>query len=369
MVPKRVSQRDIAQAAKVHFTTVSLALRNSASLPEETRLRIQKLAEEMGYRPDPMLSALQAYRKTVKSSRFVGTIAWINCHKAVNPLQRSPFVRTYLGGAMERCEELGYKLETFNLWDTSKARLSNILQARNIQGLLLPPQPHNRAHLNFDWENYSAVAFGYSLSRPSLHIVANAQYTSARMGMRTLRKYGYRRIGFVTTRNTDERTDQNFSAGYLSEQRREKPSDQIPMLMLSDHGPNRTVDHTAAEQKKDFAAWYKKYRPTVVLTMYNRVASFMEEMQIPYTECGLALLIMNTEDYGKYAGIDQNDHLIGRSAVDFLVGMMHRNERGVPETPLRVLVQGKWIEGKTVFRQNLAAKNGRTGKAPKKKPL
>jgi len=345
MEPKRVSQRDIARAAKVHFTTVSLALRNSSSLPAKTRTRIQKLATEMGYRPDPMLTALQAYRKNVKSSSFVGTIAWINTYKVPSQLYKGKFTLVYLAGARQRCEELGYKLEEFNLSDTSKARLSNIFQARNIQGILLPPQPYNRAHLSFDWEKYSAVAFGYSLSRPSLHKVANAQYTSSRMGVRTLRKYGYRRIGFVTTHNTDERTDQNFSSGYLAEQRRAKPSEQIPMLILR--------DMDAEEQKRDFARWYRKHRPAVILTMYNRIPDFMEEQKISYSECGLALLILDSTHDGHFAGIDQNDHLIGRSAVDFLVGMMHRNERGVPDIPLRILVEGKWIEGKTVFHQNL----------------
>jgi DNA-binding LacI/PurR family transcriptional regulator len=349
---KRISQRDIALSAKVHFTTVSLALRNSPSLPEETRLRIQKLAVEMGYRPDPMLSALQAYRKTVNPSRFVGTIAWINTYKVPSQLYLAKFTLLYLAGARQRCEELGYKLEEFNLAGMSKTRLSHIFQARNIQGLLLPPQPHNRSHFNFDWENYSAVAFGYSLSRPRLHMVTNAQYSSSRMGVRILRKYGYRRIGFVTTHNSDERTDQNFSAGYDAEERRIKPSAQIPILILQ--------DNDAAAQKKSFFHWYKKYRPAVILTGYDHISCFMEELKIPYSECGLALLILDSSNENKFAGIDQNDRLIGRSAVDFLVGMMHRNERGIPETPLRVLVEGKWIDGKTVFYQN----KGKTAKKP-----
>ncbi len=345
MSVQRISQRDIALRAKVHFTTVSLALRNSPSLPEATRLRIQQLAKEMGYRPDPMLSALQAYRKTVKASGFEGTIAWVNAYKVPSQLYLGRFTKVYLNAARQRCEELGYRLEEFNLAEFSTNRLSKIFQARNIQGLLLPPQPHNRSHLNFDWENYSAVTFGYSLSRPRLHMVANAQYSSARMGVRVLRKYGYRRIGFITTHNSDERTDQNFSSGYLTERRRVKLAEDVPMLILR--------DFDAELQKKDFHRWYKKYKPAVILSMYDRISVYMEELGIPYTECGLALLLLYTDTPGKLAGIYQNDDLIGSSAVDFLVGMIHRNERGVPKTPLRILVEGKWIDGQSVFHQNL----------------
>jgi hypothetical protein len=34
--------------------------------------------------------------------------------------------------------------------------------------------------------------------------------------------------------------------------------------------------------------------------------------------------------------------------VDFLVDMIHRNERGIPETPRWVLVEGTWQNGATL---------------------
>ncbi len=342
---QRVSQRDIAAKAGVHFTTVSLALRNSPNLPEETRLRIQKIAEEMGYRPDPMLSALQAYRKTVRTAIHAGTIAWI--------IFASLQFKTYFSAARQRCEELGYHLEEFSLSNLSPKRLSSILKARNIQGLLIAPHSRNRGHLNFDWDNFSAVTFGYTLSRPRLHVITNAHYSSARMAVRALRKYGYRRIGFFTSHLCDERTDQNFTSGYLAEQRRFSPEDQIPIIIVDDKQP-------WSQYLKDFRHWYKKYRPDAVLAHYSSTTTIFEDLHIPYEECGLAQLAMDARTTHPCAGVDQNDNLIGRSAVDFLVGMIHRNERGVPEPPLRILVEGKWIEGNTVFHQNLKPKKSKT---------
>jgi DNA-binding LacI/PurR family transcriptional regulator len=37
--------------------TVSLSLRDDTSISEATRTRVKKIAEEMGYRRDPLLSA------------------------------------------------------------------------------------------------------------------------------------------------------------------------------------------------------------------------------------------------------------------------------------------------------------------------
>ena len=58
----RVTQQDVALRAGVHRTAVSLALKKHPSIPAETRERIEAVAAEMGYVPDPMLSALAAYR-------------------------------------------------------------------------------------------------------------------------------------------------------------------------------------------------------------------------------------------------------------------------------------------------------------------
>lgn len=336
MAANRICLADIARRAEVHITTVSLALRDSPRLPAATKSRIQALAREMGYQPDPMLSALTAYRRNAKIQQTQGTLAWITGKREID-------FSVYYQGAQLRCQELGYKLDHFTLREMGPIRLSKVLRARNIQGLLLAPQIRNRAHLNLTWDEFSAVAFGFTLARPQLHVVTNAQYRSARMGMRALRARGYRRIGFASTHDTEERTDQNFSAGYMVERARLKESDQLPMLILK--------DYSAEEQIRDFNAWYRKHRPDAILDHYNRISFYMKELGISYEECGLASMARANGET-ELAGIDQNDLTIGRTAVDLVVGMIHRNERGVPAIPFRLLVQGSWVDGKSVIRRS-----------------
>jgi LacI family transcriptional regulator len=76
--PRRVTVRDIAEEVGLHFTTVAEALRGSSRIKEATRLRVEEAAERMGYRPDPILSALSAYRSSDMRSSFQGVIVWIN---------------------------------------------------------------------------------------------------------------------------------------------------------------------------------------------------------------------------------------------------------------------------------------------------
>ncbi len=62
MRERKVTVRDIAQQAGVHYATVSRALSGHPSIPDHTKERIRTIAKQLGYVPDPMLSALAAYR-------------------------------------------------------------------------------------------------------------------------------------------------------------------------------------------------------------------------------------------------------------------------------------------------------------------
>lgn len=61
-MPGRVTIKDLARAAGVSTTTVSLALRDDARISQATRARVQAVAAQLGYSRDPALAALVALR-------------------------------------------------------------------------------------------------------------------------------------------------------------------------------------------------------------------------------------------------------------------------------------------------------------------
>jgi DNA-binding LacI/PurR family transcriptional regulator len=65
----RISIKDIAQAAGVSHSTVSRALSDSALVKAETKARIQRLAQEMGYTPDAIARSL-----VTQKTRTVGIV-------------------------------------------------------------------------------------------------------------------------------------------------------------------------------------------------------------------------------------------------------------------------------------------------------
>ncbi|TCO68816.1 LacI family DNA-binding transcriptional regulator [Marinisporobacter balticus] len=81
---KRITIKDIADKANVSLGTVHCALSGKQGVSEQTRLRIQKIAKECGYRPNAVAASLK--RKTIRiaaaipgpaeDNRFYFTHVW-----------------------------------------------------------------------------------------------------------------------------------------------------------------------------------------------------------------------------------------------------------------------------------------------------
>ena len=327
---KRPTLRDIAEIAHVSHVTVSLALRKHRSIPARTRKRIEEIARQIGYRPDPALSALMVYRRGAKPSSYQPTLAWINFSKRSSG---GDFLLYYLG-AQERCAELGYHLEEFSLLDVSFERLAKILYVRNIQGIIIGPPDHEHTRIStrcINWDQFSAVTFGFRLAKPKLHTITNAQFHSARIAVRKLRSLGYRRIGYASTREFNQSTEGNFLGGFLYEQLHWPLAEHVPVL---------------APPEKDLVPecrkWFSLYKPSAIFTVHFGVLSALTPEEI--RNSGIAMHEL-PEDLSIFAGIQQNGRLIGRAAVDEVVALVHSNQRGIPAAPKRILIEGCWCDG------------------------
>ncbi|CAM2949572.1 LacI family DNA-binding transcriptional regulator [Rariglobus hedericola] len=338
-MPRRITIRDIAARAGVHFSTVSLALRNSPKLRPEVCKRIRMVADELGYVPDPAMAALTAYRNSTRPVNYQATLAWVNNWPVQSELRRIKTFDLYFQGALERASQLGYRID--ELWLHGPAMTAHaahaILKARNITGLLLAPQPFAHTPLGLDLSGFSPLAFGYSLQPSNLHVVTNHQYQSASLMMRSLAELGYRRIGLFLRSDWDEKVNGSYLSGLLFMQHHLPLADRVPPLL------------TKEGLEEEFVTWFKRHKPDVVVAVDRAVRPWIEKtlkLRIPH-DVGLANLNVDPKDPW-LAGIYQNDRLIGATAVDFLAGMLQRNERGVPATPIRTLVEGEWKLGPSV---------------------
>ncbi len=339
MEARRPTQSDIAKLVGVHRATVSLAFKNHPSIPERTKTKIRQCAEKLGYSPDPMLSSLAAYRSRNRPKAFQGIIGWLTHDIDMAKDSITYMFRDVYAGASSRAKSHGFHVEAFDLEQPgkSRARVASILRARNVSGILLPPQHRpNMEICDFPWHQFSALAYGYSLIKPQLHSIASTQFRAMVKTMRQVRSLGYKRIGFFFQAVHDERTDHNYLSGYLVETYSHNRAEYIPPLL------------DAQSQPKVFKKWYDKYRPEVIVTGDRGILGLLDSFSIGVpSEVGVACLLV-TEHNDRLSGIYEDGFHIGEVAIDFLVAMIHRGERGVPDRPQRVLVEGVWNPGQTL---------------------
>lgn len=333
----RVTIRDIAELAGVHFTTVGLALRNSPRISVETRAKVRAVAERLGYQPDPMLSALNAYRQTKRRPHFQATIAWINNWPERATLLRNADFFEYHLGAVERARELGYEIDEFWLREKGMtlAKLRRIFKARNIQGVIMAPQPEPNIEIDFDFAGLSAISLSYSLKRPALHVVSNHHFRSMRLMLTHLEELGFNRIGLAVARGWDEKVGLSWLGGLLvSCEVSRRPLEIIQL----DHNP--AAPRLLADQ-------IRKTKPDVIVShrqVYDQLLG--QKVRIP-DEVGFANL--SVEHNARHiSGVYQNSLQIGRKAVDQVVDMLHRGETGVPAQPSHLLIDGVWQPGTTL---------------------
>ncbi|EIP99210.1 transcriptional regulator [Opitutaceae bacterium TAV1] len=337
---KRIRQRDIAEVAGVHLTTVCLSLKNHPSIPVATRERIARLAREMGYTPDPMLAALASYRTRMRTPAFQGTLAWLVNAVDDYDWKSNPHYHDYYRGAAEQAKVHGYTLDTFEIRrpDMTPERLASVLRARHINGVLLCPQSKPGTSLEFPWGQVSSVTFGYKLDNPRLHAVTATHYRNTVRVMCELRARGYRRIGFAFSRSHDAGIARNYLAGFLTEQiGYEMRMPEIPPYLESYRGDTGGV-----------MLWIRQYKPDAIVTGEYGAFELLEKagMEIP-GELGVACPTL-PNNRTRLAGMVEDCVHIGAVAVDSLVAAIHRGEKGVPAQPVRILVDGTWHEGESL---------------------
>ncbi len=343
MITPRVTLSQIAARAGVHVTTVSLAMRDSPRLPPATRERIQALAREMNYRPDPMLSSLVAYGAGRRKPAYQATIALLNSFPNSEDMVAIPCYRSYRDGAVKRAESLGYKVEEVKLGNNHNSKpdaLKRQLLARGITSMMIFPLPRSAELLpGFDWEEFSVVTLGYSLQEPQFNRVTNHQFRTMMLLFRELRRLGYRRIGLCLDEVYNLRINMGLSSAYTAYNDSIPEADRVPVHRLS-----------AVSGQQALIKWVHAVKPEVVVGLDEGFFSWIRNagIKIPQ-ELGLASVhVCEGDDLS--GGMLQNDNLIGSMAVDALVAMIHRNERGRPQHPHHVLVDGTWQQGRTIVR-------------------
>ncbi len=345
---KRITMSAIGQKAGVSKNTVSLALRNDPQISESTRLRIQKIAEEMGYQRNPVVAHLMAQLRSDVAPGPKASLALINAHQDENAFKTHPTIPTYVRGCQQRARHLGYGLNTFWLHDPelNGERLNRILKARGIRGaVVVGLMKSNRLPERFaeTWKTYPCVVTGVRTRKPALSFACTDHHIVALRAVEKALELGYRRPGLVLDTTIDQLVEGRFTAGYRIGQNTLPAQQRLQ--------PFYEVDAAKADPAL-FRKWLEEEKPDVIFTLYNIVRTWLSDAgyKVP-DDIGL-IQLEHRQDRPEWAGVDQHNELAGEAAIDMLIGMIHSGETGVPPFPRATLIDGTWISGRTIRKQS-----------------
>ncbi len=333
-----LSQAQVAAAAGVCQATVSLALRGHPRIPEETRRHVVAVAAELGYKRDPLLSAMAALVRTRKASpgsriAMVAGIPLKNVHG-------SPFTRRYFKAIKSRAMRLGYGLDEFSLArrGMTPAALVRILQSRGIRGVVFSFfDPGTR--IDMDLTGFACASMSYNVVEPRLHHSENDHFQVMLTALDRLRALGYRRIGVFMARFIREFVQDRYRAAIAV--RNDPPEFSVFLNEFEE------PDHVVAKNFDTVAAWMRSNRLDALLTLSPawlpavRRAGFVVPADLAFASLDIPPGVT------RLAGICQGYEAAAAAAVDLVEEQLHRGDRGIPEFPKLITLPGVWKDGQT----------------------
>jgi LacI family transcriptional regulator len=335
------NQRDIARALGVSQVAVSLALRNDPSISSALKKNVRLTAKRLGYRPNPYVSTLMTHIRAGRKPAELGALALL-----VDVYQRDEWLhhesyQVYHDGVLRRSAELGFHPELFFLREpgNSPAQLDRILYARGIRGVILAPPYLGYRHVTMDWSRYACVGTGYGWEQQPFDRVAHDHDQNTVLAFQKLCALGYARIGLVLPAFYARGRGTRWLDGFLTCQHHLPASRRLPLFI-------------GAEEEKSFPAfkkWHARWQPDALLTLYGHESAWLEILGLRAPrDLGLACLIRPPGS--ALAGINDRYDQIGAATVELVASKIAFNQYGIPAQPKIILVEGHWLDGKSLRR-------------------
>lgn len=328
----RVSLRDIAASARVCVMTVSLALRDNPRISAETRERVKRIADQLGYHPDPELSRLMNHLRTARKVRGHVGVALIDFYPRAD-FDENIYNRFIREGALGRARELGFSMTAFHAADYAHnlRHLLKVVRARGIEGVVVMPSV---VPISLDpaanWDGLSVVATSKSILAPRFHCVVPNQFGNMMRVLETLHAAGGQRVCAVFDELFDERTGHNFTAA-VNWHHHERLALVVPQALAPGEKGRRVAD------------WIIQHRPNAIFAQSDAVHAALPLLRRVRPRLDFQIVSLGAHNSRGFSYLDECAGLVGRAAVDLLAGMMYYHETGIPSHPRTTLIDGQLV--------------------------
>jgi len=183
---KYITLKMVAERAGVSVNTASRAINNKSDINEETKKRVLKVAQELGYVRNATAVALRT-----KKTGTIGVVIADN---------RNPFYAEVLNGIEEAAREKNYHIILVNTQrDYQKEEEAiNLLLAKRVDGLLIAPvQDRDDDIRNLIMANFPFVIVGRDFENIEMDAVYNDEIKGGFLVTEYLFTKGHKRIAFI----------------------------------------------------------------------------------------------------------------------------------------------------------------------------
>lgn len=325
---KRITIKDIARETGVHYATVSRALRNDPCVANETLELIRKAAAKLGYKPDPMLSALAAYRSSKNPVTYKETLAFLWPELKPARIESDDYLQRYIRGARKRAEERGYKIDEFSLQEIGPRTFRRVLEARGIRGVVISAHVSiSAAHLRFKSDDLAIATMSASLKAPRLHRSEHDHYAAMIIALHHLKKRGFSRIMFINSEKHERVLEKRYTAAFVTHH----PLGMATALDLLVTVP--VIDQSSLQKA------VRKCCADCVLMKYSP-ADFCR-LEVGKKQIPLFSLDLLPNDK-RFSGINQRMEIVAANAVDLVIEQLTSGQFGVPKFPKVIYDPGFW---------------------------
>ena len=181
-----VTLKDVAERAGVSRSAVSRTYTKGASVSPKTRAKVERAANDLGYRPNVLASSL-----TTGRTKMVGLVS-NNFHNPIFLQVFDLFTR--------RLQEKGLRPLLVNLTDETDPENSvQMLRQYSVDAVIVASStlPESFARRFHDAGVRVVHSFGRHTGRNTINVVGIDNIVAGRLAARTLIDYGYRKIGMM----------------------------------------------------------------------------------------------------------------------------------------------------------------------------
>ena len=328
--------KDLAAKLGLSVSTVSLGLRHCGTISRETRERIERAAKEMGFRPNLYAAALSTRSNPVHSHDLPLVILRRRLGKDSKILYPTA---GFVASIQERCTELGYRTECFEVQDT-KAPASQLalLFNRGFRGIFLPPEGAWARWEDYDWSPFAVIACGNEKNCP-FHSVTDETFESSRFLLDEMIRRGYRNIGVALVAHAPSilGDDARMAAAQFVHS---KESKRNKVYLAS----------ADALDEADFARFVIENKIDAVAAFHVGFYYALKNAGVAIPkEVGFASMHTGYDQWSRHiSGLKVLELEKGRAAANRMDTMIRHHESGLPAKAEQITFRGEWFPGETL---------------------